>query len=97
MGWQAYAPSFPSGSSWISVGSGGATTSNYKAEIQVHVARMTTNQVCIRFKLTSGDGTSGNFYYPGYVNFSVGNLRERLRVPLPPRQEHHAHARRKDA
>ena len=73
MGWQADAPSFPSGSSWVSVGSGGATTSNYKAEIQVHVARMTTNQVCIRFKLTSSEGTSGNFYYPGYVNFSVGN------------------------
>ena len=73
MGWQADAPSFPSGSSWVSVASGGATTSNYKAEIQVHVARMTTNQVCIRFKLTSSEGTSGNFYYPGYVNFSVGN------------------------
>lgn len=73
MGWQADAPSFPSGSSWVSVASGGATSSNYKAEIQIHVARMTTNQVCIRFKLTSSEGTSGNFYYPGYVNFTVGN------------------------
>ena len=73
MGWQADAPSFPSGSSWIFVASGGATTGNYKASIEVHVARMTTNQVCIRFKLTSSEGTSGNFYYPGYVNFSVGN------------------------
>lgn len=73
MGWQADPPSFPSGSSWVSVASGGATTGNYKASIEVHVARMATNQVCIRFKLTSSEGTSGNFYYPGYVNFSVGN------------------------
>lgn len=73
MGWQADLPSFPSGSSWIKVASGGVTSEIYKAQVEIHVARMTTNQVCIRFKLTSSEGTSGVFYYPSYVNFQVGS------------------------
>lgn len=78
MSWSTSAPSLPSGSSWSSVGSASHTSNNYSATVAVHIARLATNQVGIRFVLTASDGSYNVYYPPGYADFSVGNDTKRV-------------------
>ena len=71
MGWTTDAPSLPSGSSYSSVGSFSTTSGNYSADGSIAIARLTTNQVSIRFKIHAGNGSGGNCYPPSYWDLSV--------------------------
>ena len=71
MGWGTTAPSFPSGSSWLHIASSNTTMNMYSVGIQIHMARMATNQVCIRFKLSTSTGETSTYKPPDYMDFRV--------------------------
>ena len=71
MGWQDSAPSLPSGSSWINLGSGSYTANKYSVTVQAHMARMEKNNICVRFKLSTSSGSSSTYKPPDYMDFRV--------------------------
>lgn len=73
MGWTTTAPSLPSGASYASVGSWSVTGNMYSTTGTIAIARLSTNQVSIRFVLNTGNGSTSTFAPPGYMDFKVGS------------------------
>ena len=73
MGWQSYAPSLPSGSSYSRVGSASLTANHYKVTVYIDIARLSENQVSIRFSGSSSAGSYGDYNPPPKSSYKVGN------------------------
>ncbi len=73
MSWTTTPPSLPSGSSYASVGSWNKTANKYTTAGTISIARLGTNQVSIRFTLSTNNGSTSTFAPPGYMDFKVGN------------------------
>jgi len=73
MGWQSNAPSLPSGSSYSRVKQVTITMNHYTVTATIDIARLSENQVSIRFTASATNGSYGDYYPPDYSSYSVGN------------------------
>ena len=73
MGWQTTAPTLPSGSSYSTVSTWSVTANRYSTTGTVSIARLSENQVSIRFVLNTANGYTQPLAPPGYADFGVGS------------------------